>query len=120
MIFSFPTPSWAASKKYGIACTGKGYSTLFGKQIVDLSSIKLSDRPTYFTTNTAFGSTEIILDKNIPTEINVSSAFSTIDLPQKDLEMVNSKHFFTKNGDRKAHLVLTINAIFGTVLLKTH
>ncbi len=119
MIFNFPTPSWEPSKKTGVAFNSKGYNTVFGKQTVDLSSIKLGQHPTYINTNTVFGTTEILLDRDIPTEINVSTVFSTVDLPQKDLEMVNSRQYITKNGDRRPHLVLTINAAFGTVLVKT-
>ncbi len=114
VLFNTPRLSLFSRKKYGTFV----YSTVFGSNTVDLSKMTF-DRPTHITSNTAFGSTEIILDKDIPTEINVASFAATVDLPQADLKMVNSQQYITRHGSSKPYLILMINATFGTVIVKT-
>lgn len=119
VLFDTQRPFCTINRKYNANSSCKGYSTVFGSQTINLSEIRLSQKPTYLQSNTVFGTTEIILDKDIPTELIINATFGTVELPKSGLEMVDSRRYVTPSGDKKPHLILTINCTFGTVLIKT-
>ncbi len=99
--------------------TYKGYSTIFGKSTIDISRIAIPSDTLHIESRTVCGSTEIIIDPSIPTEINVSNTFATINLPLSHLTMVNKHRYATNASMQPPILILNIYAAFGTVEVKT-
>ncbi len=64
-----------------IPTDGMKYNTVFGKSVYDFTELDSLQSNIDIEINTVFGSTDLILPKNIPVIIKAESAFSAVEMP---------------------------------------
>lgn len=96
--------------------TDREFSVVFGKNTVDLTTLKLADKNTRVETNTVFGDTILIVDPSIPTRIMVSTAFAHATLPNGNENSFGEMQYTTKEYKEGANsLHIEANVVFGNL-----
>ena len=88
----------------------KSYQTVFGSSTINLSDIELDDIPKKISVSTAFGSTQLIINKRIPTRIKLSCAFSHALMPDGSRHSLGEYSYTTSN--RKPELIIDLRLAF--------
>ena len=90
------------------------YNVLFGKEYIDLSNPDLAAKNTNVRVNTVFGSVTIKIDPQVPTIIEVSSAFAGAQLPDKNTISFGNYTYKTKSYSRDINrLKIDARVVFG-------
>lgn len=93
----------------------KQYDIVFGSSVIDLREIVLKEKVTTVTVNTVFGSSKILINKNIPYKLTTDVAFGSVKLPDG-----NSAGFGNSNltnadiNDTTKYLSIKVNVVFGS------
>lgn len=111
--------TYTYSKQY--THTQDSHNVIFGTQNLDFSTINPDTEQTV-TVNSIFGTTRILLNKDIPTVVNASATFGTIKFPDHSELSNGSRTYYSHHTHNHNEPVLTINAntTFGTIAIKNH
>jgi len=71
------------------------YNVIFGKLVLDLRDIELSDLPKRLEVNTIFGATEILINDSLPIHIKTEAVFSGARLPNGNTVTFGSSEYST-------------------------
>jgi len=97
------------------------YAVLFGTAYLDFSKIEEVNPeicPVEMEVNTIFGSTKIILNKNIPTRVISSASFGTTTFPD-DTEINFGNYTYRIKDGENAQLILRTSTAFGKLEIAT-
>jgi predicted membrane protein len=93
---------------------GKEYNTFFGSSTYDFNYIPDSGTDARIKVNTIFGSSKIILGKNINVKIKSNTVFGGTSLPNGDQTAFGSSEYDNSAlSDSSATLTIESNTIFG-------
>ena len=95
------------------------YNVIFGKLVLDLRDIELSDLPKRLEINTIFGATEILINDSLPIHIKAEAVFSGARLPNGNTVTFGSSEYstFSYNPSDK-FLMIKSDVIFGGLEVK--
>jgi hypothetical protein len=93
------------------------HSVVFGTQHLNFSDLDFTVQ-TEKTTNTVFGTTYITLDPTVPTSINASAIFGTVIFPNNRQVASGSESYNNYSNSDVSVLILNVNAVFGTVIIR--
>ncbi|MCD6566274.1 MAG: hypothetical protein J7K53_10065 [Bacteroidales bacterium] len=95
------------------------YNVIFGKLVLDLRDIELSDLPKRLEVNTIFGATEILINDSLPIHIKTEAVFSGARLPNGNTVTFGSSEYstFSYNPSDK-FLMINNDVIFGGLEVK--
>lgn len=101
----------------------KEYNVVFGRGIIDLRSIDLSEQETVkIRINTVFGSSDVLLNDTIPFKIEATTAFAEAKLPDGNSTAFGTINYenFEKNDTSFRYPVLIVESttVFGNTLFK--
>lgn len=95
------------------------YKVLFAQRIIDLRNLDLSDELVVVKIDSVFSNTIVKINPEVKTKIKVSSAFSSLELPDKTQVYFGSYTYKTENlKDSKPELKIKINSVFGRVIVE--
>lgn len=100
-----------------VAPDGKNgeYNVIFGKGVIDLTGIEVKDRIVELKTNTVFGASTVKLKARTPARVKVNTAFGSAQVPSGDSSAMGTLLYKTPSYlEGKPHLVLEVNAVFGS------
>jgi len=96
------------------------YNCVFGKSTFDLSNIEITEN-TNVKLSCVFGEFIVIINPESNIEINSSSAFGNLTLPNKNSHNFGSGNFRTKNFDKnKPYLKIKAEVAFGNMEIKPY
>jgi len=82
------------------------YNVVFGKGIIDLRSIPIkTDQPSVVKVNTAFGASEVWVDKSKPYRIKVNTAFSGVNLPNGSTSVLGTNVYKSAGADTAVNYI---------------
>jgi hypothetical protein len=93
------------------------YSVVFGTQHLNFADLDFTVQ-TEKATNTVFGTTYVTLDPTIPTLINASATFGTVIFPDNSQVASGSESYNNYSNSDVPVLILNVNAVFGTVIIR--
>lgn len=105
----------SASKTY--TKDSSSHSVVFGTQHLNFSDLDFTVQ-TEKAISTVFGTTYITLDPTIPTLINASATFGTVIFPNDTQLSSGSESYNNYSNSDIPILILNINAVFGTVIIR--
>ena len=92
------------------------YSAVFGKLVLDLRGIDLSNDDKQLQVNAVFGGAEVLINKDTPVRIKSDVVFGGVQSPDGDSGGFGSRKFESENYDSSSYrLNLNVNAVFGGV-----
>lgn len=95
----------------------QNYHVAFSQAYIDLSHARIT-QPIHTTITTTFGSTELILDENIPTRVTVHASFGNADLPDQTQLTFGTHTFEFSNPEEKPYLEIYAYVTFGSLSIK--
>jgi len=105
-------------KKIEAVSDQKDYNVIFGRAVVDLTSISL-DKKTDVEVNAVFGSSLVKIKKDNPVKIKMSSAFAGGKLPNGNIIAFGEQVYESKNLNlEKPYLNIEANAVFGEIKIE--
>lgn len=94
----------------------KEYNVIFGKAEIDLTDIELKPGRNKLEINSVFGSSKVLLNKDVPVRIKADVAFGGISLPDGDTGGFGSSIYESDNFDENsAYLYIKASAVFGNI-----
>ncbi len=94
----------------------KEYNVIFGKGVIDLSQVELATEPTKVEINTVFGRGEVMINPELPTIIEVNSAFAEATTPDRNRTHFGKYTYRTeKYREGEACLRLEADVVFGSL-----
>ena len=95
------------------------YNVIFGKLVLDLREVELSDLPKRLEINTIFGATEIFINDSLPIIIKAEAVFSGAKLPNGNTVTFGSSEYSTSSYNPSDKFLLIKNdVIFGGLEIK--
>ncbi len=95
------------------------YNVIFGKAEIDLTDIELKPGRNKLEINAVFGSTDVLLNKNVPVRIKGDVAFGGISLPDGDTGGFGSSVYESENFDENStYLYIKASAVFGNINIR--
>lgn len=92
------------------------YNVIFGKAEIDLTDIELKPGRNKLEINTVFGTTNVLLNKDVPVRIKADVAFGGIRLPDGDTGGFGTSVYESENFDENsAYLYIKASAVFGSL-----
>jgi len=93
---------------------------VFGEATFDLTNYKLKDNePSYLRINTIFGSSKILIKKDMPVKIRIDAVFSGVVLPDGNQTILGTNYYKTENADSVTNcLNIDVSTVFGSFKLK--
>ena len=121
--FTFPMRQWRCEDTvfsnrtyHGLSGETNEYNAVFGRAVIDLRSIELTEKVTRVKINAIFGGAEVILDKDIPVRIKAEAVFGGVELPENVAGGFGSASYRSKDFDRnKNHLRIDASSVFGGI-----
>ena len=105
--------------RINVSSKGKDYNIVFGQGTLDFRETPTDDLGRKLEVNTVFGSAEILLPKEAAVEIKASSVFSSTELPDgSTLSFGDHTYFSDPQGKGEADMILEINTVFGSSVIK--
>ena len=103
----------------GDVYNGAEYNAVFGKVMVDLRDVKLTEPETEIEINAVFGGAEVLLNPDTPVKIKSDVAFGGIDLPDGKSGGFGSSGYTSPKYDKDTNvLYLRLNAVFGGIKVR--
>ncbi len=103
----------------GHVADGDEYNAVFGKVMVDLRNIELTEPETEIEVNAVFGGAEVLINSNTPIKIKTDVAFGGIDLPDGKSGGFGSSGYTTPKYEEGSNvLYLKLNAVFGGIKVR--
>jgi len=95
------------------------YGIVFGRMKLDFADLTENDIksicvPLDITVSTVFGTTEIIINKEIPTRIISQGAFSKTIFPDNN-EITFGSYTYNSHPDENPMIIIRTNTVFGTL-----
>jgi hypothetical protein len=91
------------------------YDVVFGKAIVDLTRLPPLTRDLTVEVNSVFGSAQVLLDPRLPFDIESSSAFGRVSLPNNEVVTFGERAYQRPGQDKAGpRLHLKIHVVFGS------
>ena len=95
------------------------YNVIFGKLVLDLRDMELSDLPKRLEINTIFGATEILINESLPIHIKAEAVFSGAKLPNGNtVTFGNSEYSTSSYNPSDKFLMINGDVIFGGLEVK--
>jgi len=95
------------------------YNVIFGKLVLDLRDIELSDLPKRLEINTIFGATEIMINDSLPVHIETEAVFSGVRLPNGNtVTFGNSEYSTFLYNPSDNFLMISCDVVFGGLEIK--
>ncbi len=90
------------------------YNTFFGKGVIDLTKVNLSNETKRINIHTIFGSSTILLNPETPVKIIVNSAFAEATIPDGNRIQFGTIVYQSKNYQAEQNsLLIETNVVFG-------
>lgn len=87
---------------------------IFAEGIIDLNDLEAFSSYKKIEINTIFGSSQLILNPEIPTTIHGNTVFGSLQLPGHSVNFIGSTDYKTKDIDKNLpYLDIEANAVFG-------
>lgn len=103
------------------ATDGSEYNAVFGKVVIDLRNIKLTEPKTRIEVNAVFGGAEILINSETPLRIQSDVAFGGIDLPEGGSGGFGSSGYTSPAYDKDSNYVyLELSAVFGGIKIRQY
>jgi predicted membrane protein len=97
----------------------KEQNIIFGRGYIDLRQFNPTTLPANFEINTVFGSTEILIPKNLQVRIKVDAAFAGATMPNNNTSAFGSTYYETPEFDStKPFLNIKISVVFGSLIIR--
>ena len=95
------------------------YNIIFGSGTIDLSKVEIGNKKNTIRINTIFGEGKVIINPKIPTVINASSAFGSLELPDNSSVVFGSRKYETAEiTGNQGYLEIIASAVFGRMEFK--
>lgn len=117
-----PTPAMFTEQKWTpTAKATSDYNVVFGKGVVDLTSLPVPAQDSQLSLSTVFGYTEVVLKPEIPVRIKVNAAFSGATLPDGAI-ISFGQYVYTSPAFDPAKPAWQIDAsvVFGGIGFRSH
>lgn len=99
--------------------TNRDFNIVFGSGLIDLTQGDTLNQFKKREINVVFGSGTVLLNENIPTEIDVNTVFGQVHLPTRDISMFGQDTYKTGVGsDSVRTMHIEANAVFGEIYFK--
>lgn len=99
--------------------TGNEYNVIFGKLVLDLRDLELSDLPKRLEINIIFGATEIIINNDLPIHVKVEAVFSGARMPNGNTATFGSTEYSTSSyNPSDKYLMIKNDVVFGGLEIK--
>lgn len=93
------------------------YHTAFGSSIIDLTQLSYEGCETTLHINTAFGTTKLIIRKDIPTRVVLSTSFGYALMPDGSTHTLG--HYEYNSSTQTPDLIIHINLAFANLEVET-
>ncbi|MCB9564163.1 MAG: hypothetical protein H6708_27550 [Kofleriaceae bacterium] len=106
--------AWLADRRF-VAESLEGdahYDVVFGRGLIDLTGVAEPDRDVTVEVDTMFGHTVVKVDPAIPYDVEGTSAFAEVRMPDRSAAAVGSVRYRAP-ADHPPRLHLRVHAIFG-------
>jgi|SRR5690554_2187634 len=101
---------------YNIQKGNNQYNIVFSKGRVDLTDKKDLVADQYVEINVVFGSAVVLIDPEIPTQIEVNTVFGTASLPGRKLAMIGQERYRVGTEKGKGNLLyIEVSSVFANV-----
>jgi len=98
---------------------GKEYNVIFGNGIFDLRNFQCSpDEKMTVKLNTVFGSSEVLINDSIPTEIEAHTVFAGCKMPDGNTTAFGEAKYINAGYSSSTLLKIESNTVFGGLLVK--
>ena len=98
---------------------GGEYNVIFGKSVIDLSDIELTEKSSEVEINIIFGSGEIYLNPEIPVKILSSAVFAEGKLPKGSVNFFGDHVYKSPTYEEgEKFLKIELNTIFGSSIVR--
>jgi predicted membrane protein len=115
---SSDTVVFESRKMSGLVPGGK-YDVVFGEGDFDFSGTELKERENRVEVTTVFGGSEIWIDQDVPTRIEVSSAFGEARLPDRNSVVFGSRTYESPGYRSDTnHLLIKAAVVFGDLEIR--
>lgn len=91
----------------------KEYNTIFGKLNLTIADTIILDRPQYVKIRTIFGTTELTIPQDMPTQINMMSRFGSTQVVNQSTVSFGEKTVYLGPIRQNPLLIIDIETIFG-------
>jgi len=93
------------------------YNAVFSKGHVDLRTVQLeSNEPTHVLIHNVFGSTDVLMSKDVPFRITSNTAFASVNIPNGNEVVVGTANYQSDSLDTsKPYLDVKMDVVFGNV-----
>lgn len=92
------------------------YDIIFGEQEIDLTKVKLDDEWRGVNIDVVFGKSVVKINRELPTKIIVSAAFSSVTLPDGNKITFGTNTYKTGSfNESMPYLLLRIGVVFGSM-----
>jgi hypothetical protein len=99
--------------------TNRDFNIIFGSGLIDLTQGDTLNQFKKREINVVFGSGTVLLNENIPTEIDVNTVFGQVHLPTRDISMFGQdKYRIKSDSDSTKVMRIEANAVFGEIYFK--
>ena len=99
--------------------TGNKFDTVFGRSLIDLTSVQAGDLPLDKKIDAVFGEVVVSVDPGLPVEVRVDSVFGQVVLP--DGNSISSGNYLYRSPSAKDTdklLSIKVDCVFGKVTVK--
>jgi hypothetical protein len=97
----------------------RDFNIVFGSGLIDLTKGDTLNQFTKREINVIFGSGTVLLNENIPTEIDVNTVFGQVHLPTRDISFFGQDTYRVKaDNDSTKVMRIEANAVFGEIYFK--
>ena len=99
---------------------GKEYNVIFAGSKFDLREMSFPDSLTLrIKINTVFGGSQILVNPNVPIQVNSNTVFAGTKMPDGNTSAFGSLNYETDTAKRgKAKLIIETNTVFGGLQIK--
>jgi len=95
------------------------YSVVFGRSVVDLSGLKVTDKVVKVKSDTVFGETVILVDPGTPLVLMVDAAFAGASAPDGSVISFGEKTYTTKAyKEGSPHIKVKADVVFGSLKIE--
>jgi hypothetical protein len=97
---------------------GDDYRVVFGKGVIDLTTVSLSSGTVHKEIHTVFGNSLVKVSRQLPVKIVTEAAFGAVHMPDGNVISVGRYTYTTpafKEGEK--HLLVAANVVFGELTI---
>lgn len=106
------------NKQLSLIKPEENVSTAFGTSVIDLSHMTLEQTGQNLEINTAFGTTTVILNPDIPVKVIVSASFGCATLPDGSMISFGKSAYQSENTKEETPFIINARVMFGSLAIK--